>query len=83
MQVSGSEVRISKRGRNVTILKGNDRIRISYDEFLRVYPSAYRAMLEYLVHLLYVMGLSGVSCNRALNIVSDVRRRLEGEQNRA
>jgi len=79
MQVSEPEVRISKRGRNVTILKGNDRIRISYDEFLRVYPSAYRAMLEYLAHLLYVLGLSGVSCDRALNIVSDVRRRLESE----
>jgi hypothetical protein len=79
MQVSEPEVKISKRGRNVTILKGDTRIRIGYYEFLRVYPNAYRAMLEYLTQLLYVLGLTGVSCERALNVVSEVRKRLESE----
>lgn len=79
MQVSEPKVKISEKGRNVTILKGNDRIRIGYNEFLRVYPNAYRAMLDYLAQLFYVLRLSGVSYERALNIVSEVRKRLESE----
>jgi hypothetical protein len=79
MQISEPEVRVSKRGRNVTILKGDSRIRIGYDEFLMVYPNAYRAMLEYLAQLFYVLGLSGVSYKRALDIVSEIRKRLESE----
>jgi len=73
-------VAISKGGRSVTVVYPDGRkVRISYEEFLNVFKDQYKAELEYLAQIWYILGTYTDLGEKVEEIVATVRKKLESE----
>jgi hypothetical protein len=74
-------VTVSKKGRSVTaVYPDGHRMSISYEEFLNAFKDPYKAELEYLAQIWYILGTyTDLGREKVEEIVATVRKRLESE----
>ena len=74
-------VTISKKGRSVTaVYPDGRRVTVSYEEFLDAFKDPYKAELEYLAQIWYILGTyTDLGREKVEEIVATVRKRLESE----